>query len=128
MNRSMPGLPVYHQLSEFTQTHVHQVGDAIHPSHPLSFSSPPSIRVFSNESTLCMRWPKYWSFSFSISPSNEHPIALISQASKVLLKILQARLQQYMNSELPHVQAGFRNSKGNQIANLHWIIKKAREF
>ena len=63
---------------EFTQTHVHRVSDAIQPSHSLSSHSPsapipPSIRVFSNESTLCMRWPKYWSFSFSISPSKEHP-------------------------------------------------------
>ena len=78
MNRSTPGLPVHHQLAEFTQTHVHRVGDAIQPSHPLSSLSPPapippSIRVFSNESTLRMRWPKYWSFSFNISPSNEHP-------------------------------------------------------
>ena len=78
MNCSMPGLPVHHQLLEFTQTHVHRVGDAIQPSHPLSSLSPPapippSIRVFSNESTLRMRWPKYWSFSFNISPSNEHP-------------------------------------------------------
>ena len=78
MNCSMPGLPVHHQLPEFIQTHVHQVGDAIQPSHPLSSlllrpSIPPSIRVFSNESTLRMRWPKYWSFSLSISPSNEDP-------------------------------------------------------
>ena len=77
MNRSTPGFPVHHQLPEFTQTPVHQVGDAIQPSHPLSspFSPapiPPSIRVFSNESTLCMRWPKYWSFSLSIIPSKEH--------------------------------------------------------
>ena len=77
MNHSTPGLPVQHQLPEFTQTHVHQVGDAIQPSHPLSSPSllppiPPSIRVFSNESTLRIRWPKYWSFSFSIIPSNEH--------------------------------------------------------
>ena len=74
---STPGLPVHHQLPEFTQTHVHQVGDAIQPSHPLSSPSPlpsifPSIRVFSNESALHIRWPKDWSFSFSISPSNEH--------------------------------------------------------
>ena len=73
---SMPGLPVHHQLPELTQTHVHQVGDAIQPSHPhLIISSRallllpsifPSIRVFSNKSPLCIRWPKDWSFSFSI--------------------------------------------------------------
>ena len=78
MNCSTTGLPVHHQLLEFTQTHTHRVGDAIQPSHPLSSPSPPapnppSIRVFSNESTLRMRWPKYWSFSFSIIPSKEHP-------------------------------------------------------
>ena len=77
MNRSTPGLPVHHQLPEFTQTHIHQVGDAIQPSHPLSSPSPPapnpSLRVFSNESALRMKWPKYWSFSFSIIPSKEHP-------------------------------------------------------
>ena len=78
MNRSTPGLPVHHQLPEFTHTHVHRVSDAIQPSHPLRpllLLPPvaPSIRVFANESTLHMRWPKYWSFSFSISPSNEHP-------------------------------------------------------
>ena len=78
MNRSTPGLPVHHQLLEFTQTHVHRVSDAIQPSHPLRPllflpPIPPSIRVFSNESTLRMRWPKYWSFSFSIIPSKEIP-------------------------------------------------------
>ena len=93
------GLPVHHQLPEPTKTHVHWVSDAIQPSHLLLSPSPhmsvesamlsnhlvlcrpllllpsifPSIRVFSNESILRMRWPKYWSFSFSISPSNEHP-------------------------------------------------------
>ena len=82
MNRSTPGIPVHHKLPEFTQTYAHQVGDAIQPSHPLSPLLllpliPPSIRVFSNESALRARWPKYWSFSFSISPSNEH-LGLIS--------------------------------------------------
>ena len=77
MNCSMPGLPVHHQLPEFTQIYVHWVGDAIQPSHPLSSPSPPpsifpSIRVLSNESVLPIMWPKYWSFSFSISPSNEY--------------------------------------------------------
>ena len=77
MNCSTPGLPVHHQLPESTQTHAYWVGDANHLilCHPLLLLPPipPSIRVFSNESTLRMRWPKYWSFSFNISPSNEHP-------------------------------------------------------
>ena len=73
-----PGLPVHHYLLEFTQTHVHRIGDAIKPSHPLLPlfllpPIPPNIRVFSNESALHMRWPKHWSFSFSIIPSKEHP-------------------------------------------------------
>ena len=73
----MLGFPVLHQLLQFTQTHVHRVSDAIQPSHPLSSPSPPafnlsSIRIFANESAVCIRWPKYWGFSFSISPSNEY--------------------------------------------------------
>ena len=77
MDCSMPSLPVHHQLPELTQTHVHRVGDAIQPSHPLfSLFLPPSIFpsvwVFSNESVLCIRWPKYWSFSSSINLSNEY--------------------------------------------------------
>ena len=77
MDWSTPGLPVHHQLLELAQTHVLWVSDAIQPSHPLlsPFLLPsvlPSIRVFSNGSGLHIRWPKYWSFSFSISPSNEY--------------------------------------------------------
>ena len=76
MDSSMPGLPVHHQFPEFTQTHVHRISDAIQPSHPLSSPSPPAFNlshhVFSTESVLCIRWPKYWSFSFNISPFNEH--------------------------------------------------------
>ena len=77
MECSTPGFPVHHQLPELAQTHVHRVSDAIQPSHSLSFPLPlpllfPSIRVFSNESLLRIRWPKYWSFSFSISSSNEY--------------------------------------------------------
>ena len=77
MDCSTSGFPLHHQLLEFAQTHVHWVGDAIQPSHPLSslFLLPsifPSIRVFSSESVLCIRWPKYWSFSFNISPSKEY--------------------------------------------------------
>ena len=87
MNRSTPGLPVHHQLPEFTQTHTHRVSGATQPSHPLLPPSPPapnpsSIKVFSNESTLRIWWPKYWSFSFSISPSNEHPGMISHRISK----------------------------------------------
>ena len=74
---TMPGLPVHHQLQEFTQAHVHWFGDVIQSSHlcrpllllPSIFCS---IRIFSNESILRIRWPKYWSFNFNISPSNEY--------------------------------------------------------
>ena len=74
---STPGFPVLHHLLELAQTHVYQVGDAIQTSHPLSSPSPPAFnlsqrQIFSNESALHMMWPKYWSFSFNISPSNEH--------------------------------------------------------
>ena len=73
---STPGFLVHHQLSELTQIHVHWVSDAIQQSHPLSSLSPLAfnlfIRVFSDKSVLCIRWPKYWSFSFSISLSNEY--------------------------------------------------------
>ena len=77
MDCSMPDLPVHHQLPEFTQIHVHQVGDDIQPSHPLCPllllpSVFPSIRVFSNESVLHISWLKYWSFSFNISSSNKY--------------------------------------------------------
>ena len=77
MDCSTTGLPGPHYLPEFANVHVHWVGDTIQPSYPLLTPSPPalnlpSIRVFSNEWTLCIRWPKDWSFSFSISPSNEY--------------------------------------------------------
>ena len=71
MDFSTPGFPVLHHLPEFSQTHVHGVSVAVQPSHPLP-SIFLSIRVFYNESVLCIRWPNYWSFSFSISPSNEY--------------------------------------------------------
>ena len=73
MNCSTPGLHVHHQLLESTQTHVHWVGDEILCLLFLLPSIFPSIRVFSNESVLCIRWQKYWSFGFNISPSKENP-------------------------------------------------------
>ena len=101
MNRCMPGLPVHHHLPEFTQTHVHRVGDAIQPSHALSSPSslvpnPSHHQGLSSESTLYMRWPKYWGFSFSISTSNEHPGLIFRMDWLDLLAVqgtLKSRLQ-----------------------------------
>ena len=97
MKCSTPGLPVHHQLPEFTQTHVHRVGDAI--SHrilcrPLLLLPPipPSIRVFSM-SQLCMRWPEYWSFSSSISPSKEHPGLISFRMDWLDLPLVQGTLK-----------------------------------
>ena len=112
MNRSTPGLPVHHQLPESTQTHVHRVSDAIQPSHPLSAPSPPpsifpNIRVFSNESALHIRWRKYWSFSFKISPSNEHPGLISFRMYWLDLLVVQGTLKsllQHQNSKAQILQ------------------------
>ena len=108
MNHSTAGLPVHHQLPEFTQTHVHRVGDAIQPSHPLSPllllpPIPPSIRVFSNELTLRMKWPKYWSFSF-----------IILRGGKILMFILTPtpqKLAHEVKTPSSTLQADSRTSK-----------------
>ena len=81
MDCIMPDLHIYHQLPRFTHTPVHWVGDAIQPSHSLSSPSPPTFSLFqhwglSSESIICIRWPKYESFSFSISPSNEYSVVI----------------------------------------------------
>ena len=78
MDYSTPGFPVHHQLPESTQTHVHWLGDAIQPSHPLSSPSPPALKLSQHQGIFkwvssLHQWPKYWSFSFSINPSNEDP-------------------------------------------------------
>ena len=76
MDCSAPGFPVHHQLPELTQTHIHWADDVSQPSHPLSSSSPPALNLSQYQGlfkwVLRIRWPKYWSFSFSISPSNEY--------------------------------------------------------
>ena len=98
MDWSTPGFPDHHQLPELAQTHVHWVGDAIQPFNPLlppslpAFNFP-SIRVFSNESVLCIRWPEYWSFSFSISPSNEYSGMISSRMDWLDLLAVQGTLK-----------------------------------
>ena len=112
MDCSMPGLPVHHQLPEPTQTHVHRVSDTIQPSHPLlsPFSSCPQSlpeSVFSNESTLHMRWLKYWSFSFRISLSKENPALISSRMDWLDLLTVQGTLKsliQYYSSKASILQ------------------------
>ena len=101
MNRSMPGLPVHHQLQESTQTHVHWVSDATQPSHPLSSPSPPSfnlssIRVLSTEMALCIMWPRYWSFSIRISTSNEYSGLISFRIDWVDLLAVQSTFKSYL--------------------------------
>ena len=98
MDCSTTGFPIHHQLPELTQTHVHQVNDAIQLSHPLLSPSPPpsiflSIRVFLNESVLRIRWPKYWSFDFNISPSNEYSGLISSRMEWLDLLAVQGTLK-----------------------------------
>ena len=131
---STPGLPVHHQLPEFTQTHVHWLGDTIQPSHPLS--SFPSIRVSSNESDLRIRWPKYWSFSFSISPPSEYsgPISFridwVSLQSRLLERLSRSLIQHHSSkaSILQHsaffiVQLSYPYmTTGKTIALTRWTF------
>ena len=126
MNRSTPGLPVHHQLPESTQTHVHRVSDAIQPSHPLSFLSPPalnppSIRIFSNESTLHMRWPKDWSFSFSIIPSKEIPGLISFRMDWLDLLAVQGTLKSLLqhHSSKATILQGSRKSTERKLDFLH---------
>ena len=127
MNSSTPGPPVHHQLSEFTQIHFHWVSDAIQPSHSLSslFLQPPilpSIRVFSNESTFQVRWPKYWSFSFSIIPSKEHP-GLISFKWTGLISLLE-KCKSKLQWDITSHWSEWPSSKSLQMINAGEDVEK----
>ena len=115
MNRSTPGLPVHHQLPEFTQTHFHKVQSShlilCHPNVLLP-PIPPSIRVFSNESTLHMRWPKYWSLSFNIIPSKEHPGLISFRMDWLDLLAVQGTLE---SSPTPQ----FKSINSSELSFLH---------
>ena len=133
MDCSTSGFPVLHHLPELAQTHIHQVGDAIQPSHPLSSPSPPafnfpSIRVFSSELALCIRWPKYWSFNFSISPSNEYqgwyPLGLtglISLQSKGLSRVYSPQLNTTVQK---HQFFGTQPSFWSNCHICTWVLEK----
>ena len=106
MDCSMPGLSVHYHLLEFTQTHVHWVSDAIQPSHPLSSPSPPSLNIsqhqgLSSESVLHIRWPKYWSFSFSIGPPNEYSGLISFRMDWLHLLAVQGTLKSLFQHQSP---------------------------
>ena len=118
MDCSTPGLPVHHQLPEFTQTHVHPVHDTIQPSHPgssLLLLPPisPSIRVFSNESALRMRWPEYWSFNFSIISSGT--ICQFSSVAQSCLTICDP-----MDCSMPGLPVHHQLPEFTQT-HVHWV-------
>ena len=136
MNGSTPGLPVHHHLPEFTQTHVHRVSDAIQPSHPLLLPPPilPSIRVFSNESTLRMRWSKYWSFSFSIISSKEIPGLISFRMDWLDLLAVQGTLKSFLQHHSSQASVLWRSAfftvqlshpymtTGKTIALTRWTL------
>ena len=108
MDCNTPGFPVRHQLPELAKTHAHCVGDAIQPSPPLSSPSPPAFnlpRVCSSESALHIRWPKYWSFSFSISPSNEHSGLISFRMDWLDLLVVQGTLKSLLQPEFKSINS-----------------------
>ena len=130
MNRSTPGLPVHHQLPEFTQT---QAIELVMPSSHLILSRPllllppipPSIRVFSNESTLLMRWPKYWSFSFSIISSKEHPGLISFRMDWLDLLVVQGTRKSLLQHHIQKHQ--FFGTQLSSQSNSHirtWPLEK----
>ena len=133
MDCSTPGFPVHHQLLEFTHAHVHWVGDAIQPSHPLLLSPSvfPSVRVLSNESALCIRWPKYWSPSFSISSSKEHPglisfridwLDLLAVQRTLTFKYSQFSYSPIMNTQLTSIHNVHVWWPTTYIIHMVWCI------
>ena len=121
---------LHHQLPEFTQTHVHWIGDAIQPSHPhyplLPPSIFPSIRVFSNESGLDMRWRKYWSFSFNISPSSSEHWGLISFRMDWLdLLAVQGTLKSLLQHHSSKASILGAQPSSQSISHIHtWLLEK----
>ena len=122
---SMPGLPVHHQLPELAQTHVHQIDDAIQPSLCCRLlllpSIIPSLVVFSSVSVLCIRWPEYWSFSFSISLSNEYSGLKIITVSTILTHVHTKHIHffyllDFTDYLLQQKVVGMYNQRASQVA------------
>ena len=119
--------PVHHHVSELAQTHVHRVGDAsnhliLHHALLLLPSIFPSIRIFSNESALCIRWPKYWSFSFSIIPSKEHPRLIFFRMDWLDLLAVQGTLRSLLQHHSSKVLGAQPSSQSNSHIHIYNVI------
>ena len=127
----MTGFPVHHQLPELAEAHVHRVSDANQPSHLLSSPSPPAFnlsqhQVFSNESVLCIRWPKYWSFSFSISPTNEYAGLISFRMDWLDLLAVQGTLKSLLQHHSPKASIVWHSAFTIvQLSHLNMITGKA---
>ena len=128
---NMPGFPALHHLPEFAQTHVHRVSDAIQQSH--SLSSPlllpsvfPSVRVFPNESALCIKWPKCWSFSFGISPSNEYSVLISFRIDWFDLLAVQGTLRSSPAPQFESINSLALNLYEVQLSHLNMTTVKTR--
>ena len=129
MDCSTPGFPILHYLPKLVQTHVHWVSDAIQPSCLLSSPFPPSafpsIRVFFNKLAFRIRWPKYWSFSFSISPSNEYSGLISFRIDWLDLLAVQGTLESLLQHH--SLKASFLQHSAYFMVNSHictWLLKK----
>ena len=130
MNHSTPGLTVHNKLPESTQTSVHWVGDAIKPSHPLSSPSPPALNLFQHRGLFkwvssLLRWPKYWSFSFSIIPSKEIPGLISFRMDWLDLLAVQGTLKSFLQHHI--LKASVHWCSAFLLSNSHihtWLLEK----
>ena len=127
MDCSNPGFLVLHHLLELAHTHVHWVSDVIQPSRPLSSTSPPAFnlsqhlsQVFSNESSLHIRWPKYWSFNFSISPSNEYSGLISFRIDWFDLVAVQGTLKSLLQHHRPSCPSPTHRADSNSCPLRWW--------
>ena len=127
INRSTPGIPVHHQFQESTQTHVHWVSDAMQPSFPLSSPSPPAFNLSQHQGlfkwvALRISWPKYWSFSFSISPSNEHPGLISFRIDWLDLLAVQGTLESSPTSQFKSITCVHMDLSTKTV--FHWVLRE----
>ena len=129
MDCSTPGFPVHHQLLELTQTHIHWVGDAIQPSHPVSSPSPPTFNLSQHwglfsESVLRIRWPKYWSFSFKVSLSNDYSGLISFRMDWLDLLAVQGTLKGLLQHQFKSINSSALSFLYSPTVIHTWLLEK----